>query len=197
MPHHQQKIIISNFRQGVLRMIGRMLNKNARNEVKQYLITNKISISQSCVIAESLMYRFMGAILVLVSIFLLLVSIKFGFGNAWVSIPFFTYLISMPIIALIYLFIIPRGWETTYFKKQKGRGYGIKPECAKEFNKLFPDSYLELSSSQHEIINDYMAKKSLRKKISFLVLVYRNWTIILLCIVMIIYILAINDLLPF
>ena len=197
MPHHQQKIIISNFRKGILRMIGRMLNKNARNEVKQYLITNKISISQSCVISKSLMYRFMGAILVLVSIVLLSVSIKFGFGNAWVAIPFFTYLISLPITSLFYLFIIPRGSETTYFRKQKGRGYFIKPEYAKEFKKLFPDSYLELSSSQHEIINDYIEKKSLRKKISFLILVYRNWTIILLCIVMIFFILAFNDLLPF
>ena len=190
MPDHQKKIIISDFRKGVLSMIGTFLNKNARKEIDQYLITNKISISQSCVISKDLRDRVMTAVFGLVSIVLFVVSTKFG--NAWVSIPFFTFLTCFPIIGLVLSLIIPRGRETTYFRKGE-RGYNIKPEYAKDFKKQFPDSYSKLSSSQQEIINNYFAKKSLRKKIPFFVFVYRNWTIILLLFFLLLMILAMND----
>ena len=194
MPHNQKKIILSDFQRGFLSMIARVVNKNARLEIKQYLITNKISINQSSVISEAFSKRLIAAILFIVSTVLFIASNTWG--NAWVAIPFFTFLISFLISLPITWMIIPRGRETDYFKKGE-----IKPQYAREFKKIFPDSYSELSPRTQEIINDHIKRqeteKSLRKKIPVIILVYRNWTIILLLIFIFMMIMAMNDLIPF
>ena len=163
-------------------MIARVVKKNARLEIKQYLITNKISINQSSVISKAFSKRLMAAIFFIVSTVLFIASNTWG--NAWVAIPFFTFLISFLISMIIDWMIIPRGRETAYFKKGE-----IIPQYAREFKKIFPDSYSELTPRTQEIINDHIKRqeteKSLRKKIPFIILVYRNWTIILACIVII------------
>jgi len=182
MPHNQKKIILSDFQKGFLSMIARVVKKNARLEIKQYLITNKISINQSSVISKAFSKRLMAAIFFIVSTVLFIASNTWG--NAWVVIPFFTFLISFLISMIIDWMIIPRGRETAYFKKGE-----IIPQYAREFKKIFPDSYSELTPRTQEIINDHIKRqeteKSLRKKIPFIILVYRNWTIILACIVII------------
>ena len=50
MPHHQRDIVLSNFTKGILSMMSKVINKRAKQEVIQYLSTNKISIIQSRVI---------------------------------------------------------------------------------------------------------------------------------------------------
>ena len=194
MPHNQKKIILSNFQKGFLSMIARLVKKNARLEIKQYLITNKISINQSSVISKAFSKRLMAAILFIVSTVLFIASNTWG--NAWVAIPFFTFLISFLISLPITWMIIPRGRETAYFKKGE-----IIPQYAREFKKIFPDSYSELTPRTQEIINDHIKRqeteKSLRKKIPVIILVYRNWTIILLLIFIFMMIMAMNDLIPF
>ena len=194
MPHNQKKIILSNFQKGFLSMIARVVKKDARLEIKQYLITNKISINQSSVISKAFSKRLMAAILFIVSTVLFIASNTWG--NAWVAIPFFTFLIYIPICMIIDWMIIPRGRETAYFKKGE-----IIPQYAREFKKIFPDSYSELTPRTQEIINDHIKRqeteKSLRKKIPVIILVYRNWTIILLLIFIFMMIMAMNDLIPF
>ena len=194
MPHNQKKIILSDFKKGFLCVISRLVNKNARLEIMQYLITNKISINQSSVISEAFSKRLIAAILFIVSTVLFIASNTWG--NAWVAIPFFTFLISFPVLIIIDWMIIPRGRETAYFKKGE-----IKPQFAREFKKIFSNSYSELSPRTQEIINDHIKRqeteKSLRKKIPVIILVYRNWTTILLLIFIFMMIMAMNDLIPF
>ena len=124
----------------------------------------------------------MATILFIVSTVLFIASNTWG--NAWVAIPFFTFLISFLRSLPITWMIIPRVRETDYFKKGE-----IKPQYAREFKKFFPDSYSVLSPRIQQIINDHIKRqeteKSLRKKIPFIILVYRNWIIILACIVII------------
>ena len=182
MPNYQKEVNISKLRRVMLSMIAPALSKNARYRISTYLRTNKISINESSVITNSFTERLMATIFFIVSTVLFIASNTWG--NAWVAIPFFTFLISFLISLPINWMIIPRGRETDYFKKGE-----IKPQYAREFKKIFPDSYSELSPRSQEIINDHIKRqeteKSLRKKIPFIILVYRNWTIILACIVII------------
>ena len=174
MPHHQRDIVLSNFRKGILSMMSKVLNKRAKQEVMQYLITNKISIIQSSVIVIAVRDVILSSVLALVSIVLFIAS--FTWGNAWVAIPFFTFCISVPILLISWLFI-PRSSEATYFKKGE-----IKPLYAREFKKRFLSSYSELSPRMQEIIDGYIKREESKKKIPLIILVYRNWTIILLVI---------------
>ena len=194
MPNYQQEFNISKLRRVMLSMIAPALSKNARYRISTYLRTNKISINESSVITNSFTERLMATILFIVSTVLFIASNTWG--NAWVAIPFFTFLISFPISMIIDWMIIPRGRETAYFKKGE-----IIPQYAREFKKIFPDSYSELSPRSQEIINDHIKRqeteKSLRKKIPVIILVYRNWTIILLLIFIFMMIMAMNDLIPF
>lgn len=190
MPHHQKEIVLSNFRKSILSMIARVLNKRARLELMRYLIANKISINQSSVILTAVRDVILSSVLALVSIVLFIASLIWG--NAWVAIPFFTFLIGIPLYSLTSLLLIPRSSEAIYFKKGE-----IKPEYAREFKKRFPESYSKLSPSMQEIIDGHITSEESKKKIPLIILVYRNWTIILLAIFLLLMILSMNDWIPF
>ena len=129
MPNYQKEVNISKLRRVMLSMIAPALSKNARYRISTYLRTNKISINESSVITNSFTERLMATILFIVSTVLFIASNTWG--NAWVAIPFFTFLISFLISMIIDWMIIPRGRETAYFKKGE-----IIPQYAREFKKF-------------------------------------------------------------